>query len=65
MKLLKQQKSKKNTNISYICKEKIEDKHAKDENYCKVRDHYHYTREYGRAAHSICNLENNIPKKLL
>ena len=27
---------------------------------CKVRDHCHYTGEYRRAAHSICNLKYKI-----
>ena len=31
---------------------------------CKVRDHCHYTEQYRGAAHSICNLEYNIPKKI-
>ena len=36
----------------------------KDKIYCKVRDHCHYTREYRRAAHSICNLKYSVPKKI-
>ena len=32
----KQQKSYKNPNICYICKEKVEDKYAKDKKYCKT-----------------------------
>ena len=35
--------------ISYICKEKIENKYLKDRKYCKVRDHRHYTRKYKEA----------------
>ena len=41
---------------NYITKEKIDDKHAKDKKYCKVRDHCHYTVEYTNAAPRICNL---------
>ena len=43
MKLLtsEQQESYGNAKISYICKEKLEDKYDKDKKYCKVRDHCH------------------------
>ena len=27
--------------ICYICQEKFEDRHAKDKNYCQVRDNGH------------------------
>ena len=30
----------------------------------KARDHCHYTAKFRRAAHSICNLEYNVPKKI-
>ena len=56
-----QKKSSQNANICYISKEKFEDKHAKDKNYDKVRDHCHYTGEYGGGAHSICNLKYSVP----
>ena len=35
-------------------------KHFKDEDR-KVRDHCHYSGEYRRAAHSLCNLQYKIP----
>ena len=35
----------------------------KDEKYCKVRDHCHYTKEYRGAAHGIWNLKYSVPKK--
>ena len=55
MKLLtkEQQESYENAKICYTCKEKFENKYVKDEKYCKVRDHFHYTGKYRDAAHSI------------
>ena len=40
MKLLKnkQEESYENAKACYICKEKFEDKYAKDKTYCKLRD---------------------------
>ena len=66
MKLLtkEQQESHENAKVCYICKEKFEIKYLKVKKYCKVRDHCHYTEKYRGAAHSICNLKYNIPKKI-
>ena len=66
MKLLtnEQQKSYENAKICYICKEKFEEKHAKDKNYCKVRDHFNYTGEYRDAPHIIFNLKYSVPKEI-
>ena len=61
----KQQESYENAKICYICKEKFENIYVKDSKYCKVRDHCYYTEEYRGAAHSICNLKYNVPKKIL
>ena len=33
-------------------------------NYIKVRDHCHYTGKYRGAAHKICNLMYNTPRKM-
>ena len=41
-----------------------EDKHAKNKNYRKVRDHCHCTGVYKVAAHSICDLNDSVPKEI-
>ena len=38
-----QQESYQNANISYLCKEKFENKYMKEKKYCQVRDHCHKT----------------------
>ena len=53
------------TTKSVIFVKKIKNKYLKDQKYCKVRDHCHYTGEYGGAAHSISNLQYSVPKKVL
>ena len=60
MKLLtkEQQESYENAKICYICKEKLRNKHLKDKEYRKARDHCDYTRESRGAVHSMCNLKN-------
>ena len=35
-----------NAKICFTCKEKFEDKYAKDKKYHKVRYHWHHTSEY-------------------
>ena len=35
-----------------------------DENYRRVRDHWHYTRKYLGVTHSICNLKYKTPKEI-
>ena len=32
--------------------------------YQKVRDHCHYTEKFRAAAHSNCNLQHKVPKKI-
>ena len=60
-----QQESYKSGKICYICKEKFENKYAKDKKYRKVKDHCHYIRKYRGAAHGIYNLKNSVPKKII
>ena len=65
MKLLtkEQQESYENAKIC-ICKETFQNKYVKHKNYCKVRDHCHYTGEYRGTAHSICNSKYSVPRKI-
>ena len=61
----KEIKSCEKPKVCYICEKKFcDDKNKKSEYdlYHKVRDHCHYTRG---AAHNICNLRYNVPKKVL
>ena len=66
MKLLKKElkESYENAKLCYICKEKFENKYLKNKNYCKVRDHCHYTREYRGAVHSICDFKYRVTKNI-
>ena len=59
-----QQELCENANISYICKEKFENKYLKNKEYGKVRYHCDYTGEYRDAAYSIYNLKYIVPKKV-
>ena len=47
-----QQELNENVKISYICKEKIENKYFKDKKYRKVRNDCHYTGEYRGVTHN-------------
>ena len=62
-----EEESYENHDVCHICeKEVCTNKNNKKEfkSYCKVRDHYHYTGKYRRAAHSSCNLRYKIPKQI-
>ena len=48
----------------YICGKTFLKKFAKDKNYKKVRDHYHFTGKYRGIAHSICNSKFNMHSKI-
>ena len=67
MKLLRkeQHESYENAKTCYICKKKLENKYLKDKKYRDVKDHCHYTREYGGAAHNIYDLIIVYLKKFL
>ena len=51
----------------YICKKEF-DTDENDKNafklYNKLRDHFHYTGKFRRAADSICNLRYKTPKEI-
>ena len=53
-----------NAKVCFSCNEEFcIDKESKDyKNYCKVRDHCHFTGKYRAAAHSISNLKFKAPK---
>ena len=63
----KEIKSYEKQKVCHICeKEFCDDKNKKSEYdlYHKVRDHCHYTGKFRGAAHNICNLRYNVPKKI-
>ena len=51
----KEIKSYEKQKVCHICEKKVKNKKSEDDLYHKVRDHCHYTRKLGGAAHSICN----------
>ena len=61
----KELKSHQDARNCYICGKRILKKLSKSINYRKVRNHYHYTRKYRGAAHSICNLKFNMPNVVI
>ena len=53
-----------NLTMCYICRKKNTQKLDKDNNYCKLTEHCHFTGKYKGAAHSIWNLRFNMPNKI-
>ena len=50
-------------NVCHICK-KVFSIDYNNKIYHKVKDHCHYTGEYGGVTHDICNLRYKIPKEI-
>ena len=48
----------------HIFKKEFYHKFSNDKNYCKVKDHCHFTGKYERAPQNICNLKNGISKEI-
>ena len=65
-------KSYEKQEVCHICKKKFgldendetDKTDEKIKNYQKIKDHYYYTKKFGGAAHSICNLRYKIPKNI-
>ena len=57
----KEEKNYNKQKVCYICKKEF---NVDDKKHHKVKDHCHYTRKYGGAAHNICNLRYRIPKEI-
>ena len=58
-------KSYEKQKVCHICKREFSsDKNDKNtfKLYHKIRDHCHYTRKFGGAAHKICNSRYKTPK---
>ena len=53
-----------NEKVCFLCeKEFCIDKKSKEyKNYCKVRDHCHFTGKYRGAGHSVSNLKYKVPR---
>ena len=63
----KEIKSYEKQKVCHICEKKFCDdknKNSEYDLYHKVRYHCHYTRNFRAAAHNICNLRYNVPKKI-
>ena len=56
------QKAYENAKICFICKEKFNNKHAKDKEFRIVRDQSRYAGEYRGASRRILNLMYGVPK---
>ena len=62
-----EQKSHQNPKISCkekFCKEKFDEKYAKETKCCKIWNHCHYAGEYRGATHSMYNSKYSVPKEI-
>ena len=60
-----QTNSRNHIKISCICKDKFEDKYAKDKKFRKARDHCHDTGKYRGAAPGLCNYHKRVSRKTI
>ena len=59
-----QQKKRKSYHIVRHAKKNLMMNFNDDENYCKVRDQWHYASKNRGVVHSICNLRYKTPKQI-
>ena len=52
------------TKIASRCGKRFLKTFSDDKNYCKVRDHCHYTGKYKGAVHTKCSLRFNVPPEI-
>ena len=57
-------KSYKGQKVCYIRKKEFSTDDDNNKKYHKVKDHCHYTGEFRRGAHNICNLRYKTPKEI-
>ena len=63
--MIKKQENKyKVQKLYHTYKQEFDEEFNEDQNYCKVQDHSHCTREYQGATCSICNLRYKTPKEI-
>ena len=60
----KELKAHEDTKICYICGKYFIENLFRDMNHQKVRDHCHYAAKFRGPAHTICNLNFNVPNEI-